>query len=141
MNDSNLSESNIVIIAVAVSIILIIVTVSIIIYRKNNSKKNIKIESKQEIINKKLIKLEKQFSSKAISYYLRSLLLDSNLSEEEQSKLSEEYPAVFSLPRLEWDNFIIINEEGNILDELIKDRIESYDKKDKYTIEDSFRYL
>ena len=121
----------------------IVVMAGAILYIKQNRSKNteISINSKKELINKKLTELELSFTNKAIGYYLNSLLFESTLSKKEQTELSDKYPTVLSLPRLEWGNFTIINEEGNILNELIKERIEEYDKKDKYTIEDSFRYL
>lgn len=92
-------------------------------------------------ISDKLIKLEESFTNEAISYYVRFLLLDSSMPDENKIKLLSKYKKVISLPRISWDNFSIINEEAEILKDLLEEKIKDYEDKDKYTTRTSFNYF
>ena len=129
----------------------VVLTISVIGGVYFFTKKNIpKIDNKVVKYNKlkdkileKLIKLEENFIPRATSFYLRLGLLESKFSKKKQKEilLNLDYPKVISEPKVEWNNFLIVNEEGNILNELLKERIKNYPDKDSYTIKASFNYM
>ena len=111
-------------------------------------KKNFKIEDKsidykklREEVLEKLKKLEDNFLKIATSYYLRLQLFDSKFSIEEQETILEDYEEVLFLEKIKWNEFVIINEEGDILDKLLEEKIKNYSDKDKYMLQDSFNYM
>jgi len=111
-------------------------------------KKNFKIEDKsidykklREEVLEKLKKLEDNFLKIATSYYLRLQLFDSKFSIEEQETILEDYEEVLFLEKIKWNEFVIINEEGDILDKLLEEKIEDYSDKDKYMLQDAFNYM
>jgi len=111
---------------------------------QNNPKiknKSLEIDYYKTEILEKLKKLEESFLEIATSYYLRLQLFDSNFSREQQDKILADYEEILFLERIKWNDFIIINEEGDILDKLLEEKIEDYSDKDKYMVKDSFNYM
>ncbi len=132
---------------VAISILLLIIG-SIIYLKKDKNKKNIQDDRNRLIdletnIREKLEKLEIEFHKKAINYYLPTLLLDSTLSREERKEFLKErnHIKVVSLERIDWSDFTITGEEGNILDKILEEKIKNFHKKDDYLLYDAFKFM
>ena len=111
-----------------------------------DKKKLLKDEAEQkkqlkEKIQQKIIDLKREFKEEAIAYSLRGLLLDSSLSREDKKELLQSYDKVLSQPRIKWDNFTITGEEGNILDEILNEKIKDFAHKKDYTIKDAFKFM
>jgi hypothetical protein len=107
---------------------------------KINTKENENNALKDEI-SKKLNILENDFLDIAKAYYLELRLLESDLSTEKQKEILKNYAEVLSEPKIEWNNFIIINEEGTLLNKLLEEKIKTYHDKDNYTTKASFNYM
>ena len=150
MIDNNITTPNSIFsteLLVAISILLLIIG-SIIYLKKNKNKKNIQDDRNRLIdleknIREKLEKLEIEFHKEAINYYLPTLLLDSNLSREEKKEFLKErnHIKVISLERIDWSDFTIIGEEGNIFEKILEEKIKNFHEKDDYFIKDAFKFM
>lgn len=134
-------------ILVVVSILLLVGT---IIYRTKNRNKNTQnIEENNRLINlkknirEKIEKVEIEFYQKAINYYLPTLLLDTSLSREERKAFLKEcnHVKVISLERIDWSDFSITGEEGNILDDILEEKTKNFSEKNDFTIKDAFKFM
>lgn len=149
MTENNISNiesvSNIGNIEIVGLIISILVIGGTVYLSKNKFTKDVPEEDSndnlRQEISDKLKKLEESFTNEAISYYVRFLLLDSSMPDENKTKLLSKYKKVISLPEITWDNFSIIDEEGEMLNELLEEKLKDYKDKDKYTIRTSFNYF
>jgi len=92
-------------------------------------------------ISDRLEELEKDFMDIATSYYLRLELLESDFSTKRQKEILSNYQKVLSEPKLKWNNFVIINKDGNILNKLIEDKIKDYTDRDRYMVKDAYNYM
>lgn len=146
MTGNNISNiGNIEIASLSIGILVIGGVIYYYYLSKNKSTKEVLEEVSNnkltQEISDKLIKLEESFTNEAISYYVRFLLLDSSMTDENKTKLLSKYKKVISLPRISWDNFSIIDEERKVLHDLLEEKVRDYEDKDKYTIRTSFNYF
>jgi len=134
-----------------ISIGIIVIGIIVIgVYKYKTNKKSSETSSKpnqndlEDKIKTKLERLKEEFKQEAINYYLPTLLLDSNLSEEKREELLDEpfHTEVLSLERIKWDKyFSITGDEGNILDELLEEEVKYFSKKDDYLLSDAFKFM
>ena len=110
-------------------------------YLSTTQNKSREIDYYKTEISEKLEKLEKNFLEIATSYYLRLQLFDSKSSIEEQEIILEDCEEIIFLEKIKWNDFVIINEEGDILDKLLEEKIKNYSDKDKYMLQDAFNYM
>lgn len=118
------------------------------IYQKQREKKAFQAEEKRKKeckskVQTKLLTLEEDFQNKAIAYYLPILVLESILSREEQRQLIANHlyrnQEVLAMPRIDWDEFVIVGEEGRMLDVLLEEKVDNYKEKNQYTPKDAYK--
>ena len=107
----------------------------------NQEKTNKALKEKKTIkdeLIKKLDKDSKKLKEDAICYYMHNFYLGEELPLSVVESIKKEYKTIYSLPYIDFLSYHLVGQEIEILDEILKERLNDYQKEQQKDIKQRY---
>jgi len=107
----------------------------------NQEKTNKALKEKKAVKDKLIKKLDedsKKLKEDAICYYMHNLYLGEELPLSVVESIKKEYKAIYSLPYIDFLSYHLVGQEIEILDKILKERLNGYQKEQQKDIKQRY---